>query len=57
MFNIEEINDAYRKEQEKREFILSLGDKLKEGGEITEQEKIRLLEFKKDDESKSLKSE
>lgn len=52
MFNIEEINEAYRKEDARRKFILDLGDKLKAGGEITEEEKEKLIEYKKEDEVK-----
>lgn len=54
MFNIKEINEAYSKEQERREFILALGDKLKAGEKITEEEKERLMEYKKEDEVKNV---
>lgn len=53
MFNIEEINEAYRKEDSRRKFILNLGDKLKEGGEMTQDEKEKLIEYKKEDEEKN----
>jgi hypothetical protein len=52
MFNIEEINEAARKESERRDFIIDLFERVSEGHEVTEDEKNKLLEYKKEEEEK-----